>query len=56
MKPLSSPSQFILWQERAVKNNFKEKELSHKHSTFVLVRLLVAAASTIYQAPHNLEN
>ena len=48
MEPLSSPSQFILWQERAVKDNFKEKELSHKHSTLVLVRLFVAAASTIF--------
>ena len=30
MKPLSCPSQFILWQQRAVKNNFQEKEPSHK--------------------------
>ena len=51
MKPLSSPSQFILWQQRAVKNNFEEKELSHKCSTVALVRLFVAAAATVYQEP-----
>ena len=56
MKLLSCPSQFILWQQRAVKTNFQENELSHKHSTLVLVRLFVAAASTIYQEPQNLEN
>ena len=55
MKLLSCPSQF-LWQQRAVKNNFQANELSHKHSTLVLVRLFVAAASNIYQEPQNLEN
>ena len=45
MKPLSCPSQFILWQQRG-KNNFQEKELSHKCSTLVFVRLFVAAAAT----------
>ena len=55
-KLLSCPSQFNLWQQRAVKNNFQEDELSHKHSTLVLVRLFVGAASTIYQEPQNLEN
>ena len=43
---LSCPSQFILWQQRAVKNNFQEKELSHECST---LRLSVAAAATVYQ-------
>ena len=48
-QPLSCPSQFFLWQQRAVKNNFQEKELSHKYSTLVLARLFVA---TVYQEPH----
>ena len=62
MKPLSCPSQFILWQQRVVKNNFhserevkkdfQEKELSHKCSTLELVRLFVAATATVYQEPH----
>ena len=52
MKPLSCPSQFIWGQQRVVKNNFQEKELSHRCSTLVLVRLFVAAAATIYQEPH----
>ena len=37
MKPLSCPGQFILLQQRAVKNNFQEKELSHECSTLVFV-------------------
>ena len=52
MKPLSSDSQFILWQLIAVKNNFEEIELSHKCSTLALARLFVAAAATVYQEPH----
>ena len=52
MKPLSCPSQFILWQQRAVKNNFQEKELSYKCSTSAFVRLFVAAVATVYQEPH----
>ena len=57
MKPLSCPSQFIFWQQqRVVKNNFQEKELSalsHKCSTLgVFVRPFVAAAATVYQEPH----
>ena len=50
MKPLSGPSQFILWQQRVV--NFQEKELSHKCSTSAFERLFVAAAATVYQEPH----
>ena len=42
MKPLSCPSQFILWQPRAVKNNFQEKEIYHKCSTLEFVRLFGA--------------
>ena len=38
-----------LWQQRMVKNNFQEKELSHKCSTLEFV---VAAAATVYQEPH----
>ena len=34
MKPLSCPSQFILWQQRMVKNNFQEKEASHSILVF----------------------
>ena len=52
MKPLSCPSQFILWQQRAVKNNFQEKELSHNCSTLVFIWLFVAEAATVYQEPH----
>ena len=37
---------------RAVKNNFQEKELSHKFSTLALVRHFVAAAATVHQEPH----
>ena len=29
MKPLSWPSQFIFWQQRAVKTYFQENSLSH---------------------------
>ena len=52
MKPLSCPSQFILGQPREVKNNFQEKELSHKCSTLAFVRL-IAAAATVYQETHS---
>ena len=45
MKPLSCPSQFILWQG-AVKNNFQEKKLFHRGSTLGFVRLFAAAAAT----------
>ena len=49
MKLLSCPSQFILWQERAVKKNFQEKYLIyHKCSTLEFVRLFAAAAATVY--------
>ena len=52
MKPLSCPShQFILWQQRAVKNDFQEKELFHNCSTLAFVRLFVVAAATVYQVP-----
>ena len=36
-----------LKQQRAVKNYFKEKQLSHKCFTLAFVRLFVAAAATI---------
>ena len=38
----------ILWQQRAIKNSFQEKELSHKCFTcsLMLVRVFVAAAAT----------
>ena len=53
MKPLSCPSQFILWQQRVVKNNFQEKELSHKCSTLACLEyFLHAAAATVYQEAH----
>ena len=52
MKPLSCSSQFILCQQKAINNNFQEKELSHKCSTLVFVRLFVAATATVYQEPH----
>ena len=52
MKPLSCPSQFILWQQREVKNNFQEKETSHKCSILAFGRLFVAAAATAYQESH----
>ena len=53
MKPLSCPSQFILSQQSAVKNNFQEKELSHKCLAFGFVRLFVAAAATVYPPLEN---
>ena len=37
---------------KGVKNNFQEKELSPKCSTWELVRLFVPAAATVYQEPH----
>ena len=37
---------------KGVKNNFQEKELSHKCSTLAFVRLFVATAATVYQEPH----
>ena len=49
MKPLSCPSHFILWQQRAVKNIFQEKELSHKCST---LDILLLAAATVHQESH----
>ena len=51
MKPLSCPSQFILRHQRAVKNDFQEKELFYNCSTLVFVRLFVVAAATVYQEP-----
>ena len=47
MKPLSCASQFILWQQKAVKSNFQEKEQSHKCSTLEFARLFAAAAATV---------
>ena len=42
-RPLGCPSQFILWQPRAVNKNFQEKELDHvKCSTLGFERLFVA--------------
>ena len=52
MKPISCSSQFILWQQKAVKNNFKKKELFHKWFTLVFVRLFVAALAIVYQESH----
>ena len=49
MKRLSCPSQFVLYGQRAINNNFQEKELS---STLAFVRLHVAAAATVHQEPH----
>ena len=48
MKPLmlSCPSQLILYQQRVVKNDFQEKELSYNCSTLKFVRLHVTAAAT----------
>lgn len=51
MKPLSWPSQFSIWQQRAVVNNFHLKELFHV-LTQCLKRLFVAAATTLYQESH----
>ena len=56
MKPLSCPNQFILWQQRAVKNNFQEKELSHNCSTSGTCKIFfvaAAATATVYQEPHS---
>ena len=36
----------------ATKNNFQEKGLSHKFSTWVFVRHFVSGAFTVYQEPH----
>ena len=52
MKPLSWPSQFILWQQRAVKTYFQENSLSHKCFTLVFKRDSVAVAATVYQEHH----
>ena len=52
MKPLSWPSQFILWQQRAVKTYFQENSLSHKCFTLVFKRVSVAVAATVYQEHH----
>ena len=52
MKPLGCPSQFLLWQPREVKNNFQEKELSHKCSTLGRLSDFVATAATVFQLPH----
>ena len=52
MKPLSCPSQFSLWKQRAVKNNFQKKYLFHKCSSLAFERVFVAAATTVYQQSH----
>ena len=43
----SSCNQFNLRQQRTLKNNFQEEELSHQCSTLAFVRHFVAAAATI---------
>ena len=52
MNPSSCPNQFIVWQQRAVKNKFQEKELSHKCSTLVFERFFVAPTATVYRGSH----
>ena len=49
MKPLGCPSQFILGQQRAIKNNFRDKGTSYKCSTLEFVRIFVSVAATVYQ-------